>query len=183
MTTVFFDVDTQHGFVFRNGAAKILPNLKSLTNYARRNSIKVMASKDNSISENALKSKIEETSMKNPVEVYNKEYEKHHLKNMLKNRREFLIHKHDYSMLSNPNSEHIIKSLGVKKAVVYGVATDYCVLGTVKDLRRIGIDVALVSDGIAALDYSFGDGEIALDEMRKLGIKEIKTIDVLKGVY
>ena len=177
MTTVFWDVDTQDEFMA--GAGEIIPNLRSLTKYAGKKKITVIASQDHGKSGKL--SKIEATSMKSPVNIKHKRYEKHQLKNMLKNRREVIIHKKEYSMLSNPNSDFVMKRLGVKKAVVYGVATDYCVLNTVKDLRERNIDVVLVKDAIAAVDEK--KGEKALSEMKKLGIKEVLLHDVIEGRF
>jgi nicotinamidase/pyrazinamidase len=57
-----------------------------------------------------------------------------------------------------------------------GLATDYCVLWTVKRAIELGYRVILLSDACRAVDLRSGDGERALAEMRALGA-EITTVD------
>ncbi len=57
----------------------------------------------------------------------------------------------------------------VRRLFVGGLATDYCVLNTVKDARANGFDVILLRDAIRAVDVKPGDGDRAEAEMLKLG--------------
>jgi nicotinamidase/pyrazinamidase len=57
----------------------------------------------------------------------------------------------------------------VTRLFVGGLATDYCVLKTVKDALSLGFTVVLLSDAIAAVDADPGDGERAIGEMRAAG--------------
>ena len=59
---------------------------------------------------------------------------------------------------------------------VGGLATDYCVLWTVKRAVELGYRVILLSDACRAVDLQSGDGERALAEMRALGA-QITTVD------
>lgn len=58
---------------------------------------------------------------------------------------------------------------GVKRLFIGGLATDYCVLFTVRDALKQGFKVILLRDAIRAVEVSPGDGERAEGEMRKLG--------------
>jgi nicotinamidase/pyrazinamidase len=59
-----------------------------------------------------------------------------------------------------------LRARGVARLVVGGLATDYCVLATVLDARRLGFEVDVVRDGIRAVDLRQGDEERALGQMR-----------------
>ena len=57
----------------------------------------------------------------------------------------------------------------VRRLVVGGLATDYCVRASVLDARKEGFEVMVLEDGIGAVDVKPGDGERALAEMREAG--------------
>ncbi len=71
-----------------------------------------------------------------------------------------------------------LQMYGVKRVLVGGLATDYCVLNTVKDAVRHGFGVVLLTDAIRAVDVQPGDGERALAEMRALGVTEATSHDI-----
>jgi nicotinamidase/pyrazinamidase len=54
---------------------------------------------------------------------------------------------------------------------VGGVATDYCVLNTVLDARRLGFETHVIADAIAAVDVKPGDGDRAIREMESAGAR------------
>jgi nicotinamidase/pyrazinamidase len=58
---------------------------------------------------------------------------------------------------------------GVTRVVVGGLATDYCVLGTVLDARRLGFETTVLRGAVAAVELSPGDGERALAQMAEAG--------------
>ena len=58
---------------------------------------------------------------------------------------------------------------GIKKVVVCGLATDYCVKATALDGLSAGYDVVLLADGVRSVDLSDGDGDRALGEMQSAG--------------
>ena len=68
-----------------------------------------------------------------------------------------------------------LRDLGARRLFVGGLATDYCVLSTVRDARREGFEVVLIEDGVRAVDVQPGDGERALEEMRRLGAALVRT--------
>lgn len=54
---------------------------------------------------------------------------------------------------------------------VGGLATDYCVLWTVKKARELGYAVTLLLDACRAVNLKPGDGERAVEEMRNVGAR------------
>ena len=67
---------------------------------------------------------------------------------------------------------------GTKRVIVGGLATDYCVLNTVKDAVKNGYQVFLLTDAIRAVNVNPDDGAKALAEMCALGVTEITSQDV-----
>ena len=57
----------------------------------------------------------------------------------------------------------------VRRIFVGGLATDYCVLNTVKDALRLGYAAVLLVDGIRAVNVRPNDGRAAEEEMIRLG--------------
>jgi nicotinamidase/pyrazinamidase len=62
---------------------------------------------------------------------------------------------------------------GVKRLFVGGLATDYCVLATVRDALKQGLQVYVLTDAIRAV--STVDGERAIAEMAGLGAHFIES--------
>lgn len=65
--------------------------------------------------------------------------------------------------------ETLLRDRDVTRVVVAGLATDYCVLGTVLDARRLGFETVVLSGAVAAVELSPGDGDRALLEMAEAG--------------
>lgn len=62
-----------------------------------------------------------------------------------------------------------LRAAGVKRLVIVGLATDYCVVETVLDARVLGYPVEVLSAGIRAVDLEPGDGTRAIGRMRDAG--------------
>ncbi|MGZ3602141.1 MAG: isochorismatase family protein, partial [Ktedonobacterales bacterium] len=62
-----------------------------------------------------------------------------------------------------------LRSLGIKRLYVGGLATDYCVRATVLDGLRNGFDVFVLEDASRPVDVVKGDGERAMREMLAAG--------------
>lgn len=71
-----------------------------------------------------------------------------------------------------------IRARGIRRLVVGGLATDYCVLNTVTDAIAEGFDVVVLDDAIRAVDVQPGDGDRAEDAMRRAGARFATTEDV-----
>jgi len=67
--------------------------------------------------------------------------------------------------------EAFLRDRDVTAVVVAGLATDYCVLGTVLDARRLGFDTVVLSQAMAAVEVTPGDGERALAQMAEAGAR------------
>ena len=64
----------------------------------------------------------------------------------------------------------LLRDHGIEQVVVVGLATDYCVKATALDAARLGYRTAVLTDAIAAVDLSPGDGTRAIDEMASAGV-------------
>lgn len=71
-----------------------------------------------------------------------------------------------------------LRQSGIRRTFVGGLATDYCVLNTVRDLLREGYEIYVLTDAIRAVDVNKGDGERALREMMEKGAKTITTGEI-----
>lgn len=79
-----------------------------------------------------------------------------------------------YSGFEGTDLDDWLKRAGARRLFVGGLATDYCVLNTVRDARRLGYGVFLLLDAVRAVDVAAGDGERAIGEMRRLGATAIE---------
>ncbi len=74
--------------------------------------------------------------------------------------------------------DQILKRNNIKKLVIYGIATDYCVKATALDAKDAGYDVVVIkglSRGVAPETT-----QKALDEMKSKGITILEELDVEK---
>lgn len=76
------------------------------------------------------------------------------------------VNKDAYSAFEGTDLNARLKRLGVRRLFVGGLATEYCVLNTVRDALKLGYDVVLMQDAIRAIDAA--DGEQAVAELRGL---------------
>ena len=63
----------------------------------------------------------------------------------------------------------LLRSHGVTKVVVVGLATDYCVKETGLDGIRLGFDVTVLRASVRAVELEPGDGDGALAALRAAG--------------
>lgn len=78
-----------------------------------------------------------------------------------------------YSDFGETDFDQRLQAAHVRRLFVGGLATDYCVLNTVKDALKLGYAVVLLTDAVRAVEVTPGDGERALTEMRRLGAQFI----------
>ena len=86
-----------------------------------------------------------------------------------------------YSGLDHTELDAQLKKRDIKQVWVGGLATDYCVLNTVKDFLHLSYTVILLSDAIKAVNVRPDDGARAEKEMIDNGavpltLKEVKNI-------
>jgi len=82
------------------------------------------------------------------------------------------IDKDAYSAFAGTDLAEQLRASGVRRVFVGGLATDYCVLCTVKDALALGFDTVLLRDAVRAVDVRPGDGDAAIAQMLALGARE-----------
>jgi len=63
-----------------------------------------------------------------------------------------------------------LRTRGVTRLVVAGIATDYCVKASALDARREGLDVVVLTDAVAGIDAQPGDIDRAMKDMETAGV-------------
>jgi nicotinamidase/pyrazinamidase len=205
MKTIFWNVDTQIDFMYKAGklsipdAYEIKPNLRLLTEYAKRNDIHVVNTGDwhNKSSEEISKNPdyvnkfprhcmignvgadfISETDPENPYVIDWRSHGFDEKKVLLT--RNLVLYKDKFSIFEgNPYSDNVLRLLSPEKIVVYGVATDVCVKEAVFGLTERGYSTYLVYDAIKGVAQ--GPTSAALEDMAVSGAKFVSTNDVLEG--
>lgn len=74
-----------------------------------------------------------------------------------------------YSGFDGTDLDAYFTGLAVRRLFIGGLATDVCVLNTVRDALALGYAVELLLDGIRAVDVQPGDGERAIAAMIAAG--------------
>jgi nicotinamidase/pyrazinamidase len=190
---VFFDVDTQADFMnpsgslYVKGAETIVPNLKTLMDFARAERIPVLSSADAHTPDDPSfaqwpphcvvgtpgQFRIPETSFPSAMVITNRPGRFEPPREWV---GQFIIEKQEYDAATNVNFDAILESLGRRRFVVFGVATDYCVRSTVLGLRKRGMPVDLVADAIKEIKPE--DGRKAMEEMKAAGVRLVTTAEV-----
>jgi nicotinamidase/pyrazinamidase len=63
-----------------------------------------------------------------------------------------------------------LRSLGVSRVTVAGLALDYCVRYTALDALRLGFEAVVLEDCVRAVGLPPGSGEAAVDSLRAAGV-------------
>jgi nicotinamidase/pyrazinamidase len=74
-----------------------------------------------------------------------------------------------YSAFDGTKLADVLRSYGVQRVHVVGLATDYCVRATALDALREGFAVQVDVAGVRGIEAQAGDVERALDEVRAAG--------------
>ncbi len=86
--------------------------------------------------------------------------------------------KEAYSAFEGTTLDERLRKTGVKRLFIGGLATDYCVLNTVRDAIKRGYAVCFLMDGIRAVNLKPDDGRKAAEEMIRLGAMPIRLENV-----
>ncbi|CAL1239808.1 isochorismatase family protein [Candidatus Methylocalor cossyra] len=78
-----------------------------------------------------------------------------------------------YSAFSGTDLADRLRRAGVRNLFVGGLATDYCVLNTVRDALAAGFQVYLLEDAVRAVEVRPGDGQRALEAMEQAGAERL----------
>ena len=192
---VFLDVDTQVDFMLPSGrlcvphAEEIIPNLAQLMSWARDHRIPIISSADthapddpefaqwppHCVAGTPGQRRIPETLFPDAVLVEN-------CPDVFKSPPswvgQLIVEKRVYDFTTNVNIEAILASLGQPRFVVFGVATEYCVLSAVLALRKRDLPVAVVRDAIKSISEE--GGRKALEEMTAAGAQLVMTAEVCR---
>ena len=82
-----------------------------------------------------------------------------------------------YSGFQGTDLDRRLRAANIRRLFVGGLATDYCVLNSVRDALRLGYAVMLLTDAIRAVDVQSGDGQRAEAEMVRLGAQGLALQD------
>ena len=85
-----------------------------------------------------------------------------------------------YSVFSGTDLDRRLRAAHARRIFIGGLATDYCVLNTAKDAHSLGYEYFVLTDAVRAVDVQPGDGERALEEMRRLGAHLIVSAELLE---
>jgi nicotinamidase/pyrazinamidase len=69
--------------------------------------------------------------------------------------------------------ESLLRIRAVEHVVICGLATDYCVVETALDAKRLGFQVLVPREGTRAVDLHSGDGDRAFERMRRAGVEVV----------
>ncbi len=78
-----------------------------------------------------------------------------------------------YSGFAGTDLAEQLRAQHVTRLFIGGLATDYCVLNTVRDALAQGFRVVLLLDAIRAVEVKPGDGQAAIDEMVARGAEPV----------
>lgn len=96
--------------------------------------------------------RIPETILADPLPLGELGYPPGRVAELARGRREILLMKDNVDVFTNPSAATVLEVLGVRRAILFGVATDICVNITVRGLRGAGVEVTVVDEASAALD-------------------------------
>ncbi|CAI2719221.1 nicotinate phosphoribosyltransferase [Nitrospina watsonii] len=87
-----------------------------------------------------------------------------------------------YSAFQGTDLDHQLKNSGIRRLFIGGLATDYCVLNTVRDAVQNTYEVILLEDAVRGVNVNPTDAAQALAEMRDLGCRTACVQDVCLGL-
>jgi len=196
---IFWEVDVQADFMLPGGklyvpgAEKLLPNIRKLTDAARRGEVFLVShgcfhpANDPEFKQfppHCLKGTpgaelVPEALAKNFVRVKNDAHAS--LPENLFKYQQIILEKETLDVFESRHADELVERLGnVAEFVVFGVVTEYCVSLAVKGLLKRKRRVAVVSDAIETLAPEAGEKTLA--ELRSLGARVVTTDEVLAQV-
>jgi len=193
---IFWEVDVQADFVLPGGklyvpgAEKLLPNIRKLTDAARRDEVFLVShgcfhpANDPEFKQfppHCLKGTpgaefVPEALTDNFVRVENDADAR--LPEDLFKYQQIILEKQTLDVFETRNADALVKRLPANaEFVVFGVVTEYCVSCAVKGLLQRKRRVAVVRDAIETLAPDVGTK--TLDELQSLGAKRVTTDEIL----
>src|SRR5208337_893551 len=196
---IFWEVDVQADFMLPGGrlyvpgAEKLLPNIRKLTNAARRGEVFLVSHGDfhppndpefNDFPPHCLKGTagaelVPEALTGNFVRVENDVNAK--LPEDIYKYRQIILEKQTLDIFKSHHADSLVERLGNDaEFVVFGVVTEYCVSCAVKGLLKRKRRVAVVRDAIETLSPEVGNKILA--ELQSLGVRLVTTDEIIEEV-
>jgi len=193
---IFWEVDVQTDFMLPGaklyvpGAEKLLPNIRKLTDAARRGEVFLVShgcfhtANDPEFKQfppHCLKGTpgadfVPEALADNFVRVENDANAK--LPEDLSKYQQIILEKQTLDVFESRHADELVERLGdIAEFVVFGVVTEYCVSLAVKGLLKRKRQVAVVRDAIETLAPEVGNKTLA--ELQSLGAKLVTTDAIL----
>ncbi len=82
-----------------------------------------------------------------------------------------------YSAFEGTTLDNKLRKQGVKRFFIGGLATDYCVVNTVLDARKLGYETIVLMDATLGINVQPDDVERAIETMLKNGALQATTAD------
>ncbi len=82
-----------------------------------------------------------------------------------------------YSAFDGTSLAHELQTLCVKRLFVAGLATDYCVVNTVVDARKLGLEAVVLMDATLGINLEPGDVDRAIETIVKYGAQQATADD------
>jgi nicotinamidase/pyrazinamidase len=89
--------------------------------------------------------------------------------------------KEAYSGFQGTELAHILREKGVKRVVLCGLATDYCVRATAHDALREGFEVIVLEDAIRGVEVNAGDCQRTIEGLLQAGAQMVVSADLTFG--
>src|SRR5438876_1480552 len=193
---IFWEVDTQADFMLPGGklyvpgAEKLLPNIRKLTDAARRGGVFLVShgcfhpANDPEFKQfppHCVKGTVgaefvPEALAEKFVRVENDGRAK--LPEHLSKYQQIILEKQTLDIFESRHAEELVERLGnAGEFVVFGVVTEYCVSLAVRGLLKRKRRVAVVGDAIETLAPEVGNQTLA--ELQSLGAKLVTTDEIL----
>jgi len=196
---IFWEVDVQADFMLPGGklyvpgAEKLLPNIRKLTDAARRGEVFLVSHGDfhpatdpefkhfppHCLKGTAGAELVPEALAKNFVRVENDANAK--LPEDLFKYQQIILEKQTLDIFESHHANSLVERLGnTAEFVVFGVVTEYCVSCAVKGLLKRKRRVTVVRDAIETLAPEAGNKTLA--ELQSLGARLVTTDEILAAL-
>ena len=196
---IFWEVDVQRDFMLPGGklyvpgAEKLVPNIRELTDAARRNRVFLVSSGDfhaandpefRQFPPHCIKGTpgadlLPEARADKVIQIENRPEAT--LPSDLSAYQQIILEKQTLDIFQSLHADKLVERLGVQpEFVVFGVVTEYCVALAVKGLRQRNRQVAVVQDAIETLSAEAGKKCEA--EFQRMGARLVTTTEALASL-
>ena len=196
---IFWEVDVQADFMLPGGklyvpgAEKLLPNIRKLTDAARRGDVFLVSSGDFHPPDDPEFAQFPPHCLKGtrgsdllPEALADKVAYVENLSTAtlpadLSSYQQIVLEKQTFDVFQTLHADALVERLGTTpEFIVFGVVTEYCVSCAVKGLWQRGRRVAVVRDAIETLAADVGEKTVA--EFERLGARIVTTDQALDAV-